>query len=161
VKVKHENNCKVQGELRLVVQKWLGSIRKGQTIQCLGVVTGTGNRMILPRAGGIGEKIENFDRSLVQPLTAEEVLRGDTNRALVSRYIDAAWSVTITFTDSNEFEIEITTPQGAIEAGGEIEIWAREPETLVLSDPRKVRSAELMELAQKFPDLLDEALGLM
>ena len=115
--------------------------------------------MILPRSGGIGGKIETFNSS-ANLLAAEEMLTSDTNRALVSRYVDAAWSVTITHSDSHGFEFEVTTPQGAIKADGEIEIWAREPEGLVLSDPRRVRSTELMELAQKFPDLLDKALGL-
>lgn len=158
VDAKQENKFEIQGgDLGLVVG-WLGSIREAP-IECIALVTGTGNRIILPRTGGIGGKIENFNRSSVQPLLAEEMLKSDTNRALVSRYVDAAWSVTIKYTtDSNEFEFEITTPQGAIKAGSEVEVWAREPEGLVLIDPRKARSVELMELAKKFPDLLDEAL---
>jgi len=162
IEVKQENRIVLPGELCLVVA-WLNEsqcLERG--LMCFGLATGTGNRMIVPKTHGLGKKVQAFIERH-QGMRPEQALRGDSAEALVARYIDASWFLKVSKTSAMEYELLVHTPRRAIQRGGEIELWVPKPNgpnSVVLSDPRKMRSPELMEIASTFPELLDEALGI-
>jgi hypothetical protein len=62
-KAAEENKLKIQGDLRLIIN-WVGSA--GSVTRCLAIPSAAGGRLILPRGGTFGRKIDSFSTSLLR-----------------------------------------------------------------------------------------------
>ncbi len=152
---REENKLSLPADLSLIV-KWFDSSRKG--LACLGLVTASGGRMLMPRSGGVGRKIDRFANAFRStPPTTEERF-ANTDQVRLGRYLDTAWLAELTFNDSNQYELVVIRPQGAIKAGNEFVIWAIEPDGLEIFGPKRAESdldAELVTVARQLSVLLD------
>ena len=157
LEVVDENTVLIPGALGLAV-KWLGSITDATA--CIGLVTAAGGRLIVRSDDrNFGRKVEEFNQ-LWRGATAEHLVR-NTNGVRLRRYLDAAWSLRIDRLDSSEYEVEITSPRGAVQPSCNPTVCALEPEGLELFCSAGGESAldiELKAVARQLPSLLESEL---
>lgn len=144
------NSIALPGDAALLVP-WLQLAERAE-IHCLGIVTTSGGRLLLPLTRVVRLKLGKFDRSLREE--PPEILAMGDGRVDLARYLAHAWDVTVNkspFEDDNEYVVHVVRPEAVLPEVRPFDVVVRSPDAVEIYGPAGKKNSTMLDaFAQQY-----------